>query len=601
MAANVEPAATAALAEASRNGTGIVCDGDRPLGDILVDLGFATREVVEQALARSRDSHLLMGMKLLKEGVIDDQQLALALSIRFKIGYTELTRPDQVDPEAVALVPERMARRYVLIPTHREGNSLTVAMACPTNVFAVDAVRAATGMQVRVISAPESAIRKAIDRFYGFGPDLESTASELASVGIGDEPAEEEEQEDVGQLRNEAEDAPVVKYVDSLISHAIHDRASDIHIEPGREAVTVRIRVDGKLRQTVAPPKSMQNAVISRIKILANLDIAEKRLPLDGRIRVKMAGREVDLRVSTMPTVHGEKVVMRVLDRSAVCKDLDDIGAEGEFLERLKAALRRPNGMILVTGPTGSGKSTTLYGCLNYIKDVTKNVITVEDPVEYEMEGITQVPARPEIGMSFARALRAILRQDPDVVMVGEMRDLETLEIGIRASLTGHLVLSTLHTNDAVATVTRMIDMGAERYLVASTLIMAVAQRLVRRICTSCREEYEVSDALRRDLLEHLQVEAPQRLWRGRGCPLCGNTGYYGRTAVFEYLEADPTVREMITRGDPEPKIREYQRQVSGGGLLEHALRKALRGETTIEEALQLAGDSHITVENIKS
>jgi len=598
MAGNVAPATAGGVAEAVPDETGVVFDGDRPLGDILVDLGFVKREVVEEALARSRDSHLLMGMKLLKEGVIDDQQLALALSIRFKIGYTELSRPDQVDPEAVALVPERMARRYVLIPMHREGNSLTIAMASPTNVFAVDAVRAATGMHVRVIAAPESAIRKAIDRFYGFGPDLESTASELASVGVTEEPVQSDE-EDVGQLRNEAEDAPVVKYVDSLISHAIHDRASDIHIEPGRDSVTVRIRVDGKLRQTVAPPKSMQNAVISRIKILANLDIAEKRLPLDGRIRVRMAGRDVDLRVSTMPTVHGEKVVMRVLDKSAVCKNLDEIGAEGEFLERLKAALRRPNGMILVTGPTGSGKSTTLYGCLNYIKDVTKNIITVEDPVEYEMEGITQVPARPEIGMTFARALRAILRQDPDIVMVGEMRDLETLEIGIRASLTGHLVLSTLHTNDAVATVTRMIDMGAERYLVASTLIMAVAQRLVRRICTSCRQEYEVSDALRRDLFEHLQLDVPQHLWRGTGCQVCGNTGYYGRTAVFEYLPVDATVREMITRGDPEPTIRDYQRKVAGGSLLDDALRKALRGETTVEEALTLASDSHITVENI--
>lgn len=563
--------------------------GQRPekrLGDILVELGYADPASIEAALTKSRDSHLLMGMKLLQENVIDDHQLAHALSIRFGIGYTELSKPNDIDPTAVSCVPERMARRYVLIPCKLENDVLTVAMACPTNVFAIDAVRAATGFQVRVEVAPESAVRKAVERCYEFGADLESSVSELADIVTTD--SDDEPEQDAGQMRNEAENAPVVKYVDSLIAHAIHDRASDVHIEPGRKNVSVRIRVDGKLRQTIAPPKNMQNAVVSRIKILAALDIAEKRLPLDGRIRVKMQGREVDLRVSTMPTIFGEKVVLRVLDKSAVCKGLDEIGADGDFLEKLKTSLHRPNGMILVTGPTGSGKSTTLYGCLNYIRDVSKNVISVEDPVEYEMEGITQVPARPGIGMTFARALRAILRQDPDVVMVGEMRDLETLEIGIRASLTGHLVLSTLHTNDAVATITRMINMGAESYLVASTLIETIAQRLVRRVCTACKEEYDVPDALRADLEKRMETEVPPKLWRGAGCTLCGNTGYYGRTAVFEYFPIDTTAREMIISGASESDLRTYQRKAASGCLLDNALLKVLKGITTVDEAMQL-------------
>ena len=557
------------------------------IGDILVDLGFATGGAIEEAISRDPDADILLGVKLLKAGVIDDVHLARALSVRFGIEFTALTQPSDIDPSAAATLPERIARRYVLIPTRLEKNTLTVAMAYPSNIFAIDAVRAATGFHVEVQSAPESAIRHAIDRSYEFGPDLQSTASVLASIEIEDGKDDSPEM-DVGQMRNEAEDAPVVKYVDSLISHAIHDRASDIHIEPRRQSVSVRIRVDGKLRQTIAPPKSMQNAVVSRIKILAALDIAEKRLPLDGRIRVKVTGREVDLRVSTLPTIFGEKVVLRVLDKSAVCKGLDTLGAGDEFLDVMKTSLHRPNGMILVTGPTGSGKSTTLYGCLNYVKDVAKNIITVEDPVEYEMEGVTQVAARADIGMTFARALRSILRQDPDVVMVGEMRDLETLEIGIRASLTGHLVLSTLHTNDAVATIMRMINMGAEPYLVASTLIMTVAQRLVRCVCDSCKEQYEPPDAIRRDLAERLEIDPPKKLWRGRGCSLCGGSGYYGRTAVFEYFPIDGESREMVIRQAPQTELRKHQRTVSSGDLLDNALRKVIQGVTTVEEAMQL-------------
>ncbi len=559
---------------------------NRRIGDILSDLGYATHQQIEETIKSEEDAGLQLGLRLLRRNIITDVQLAHALAVRLGVGFTDLSHLSDIDPEATGVLPERIARRYLLIPTALEGKTLTVAMVSPGNVFAIDAVRAATGYEVKALAAPERAIRQAQDRCYGFGADLENSASELASIEVG--ASEEEESLDVGQIRNEAEDAPVVKYVDSLISHAIQDRASDIHIEPARDAVSVRIRVDGRLRPTIAPPKNMQNAVISRIKILSSLDIAEKRLPLDGRLRVKLQGREVDLRVSTLPTIHGEKVVLRILDKTAVRMELEKIGADAKFLEHLRVILRRQTGMILVTGPTGSGKTTTLYACLNYVREVSKNIISVEDPVEYEIEGVTQVLARSEIGMTFARALRSILRQDPDIVMVGEIRDLETLEIAIRASLTGHLVLSTLHTNDAVSTVTRMVNMGAEPYLIASTLVTCAAQRLVRTICPDCKEEYAPTPALRARLEDLLQVKVPDKLLHGKGCPGCGGTGYYGRTAVFEFFNIDVAARDMITRRASEQELRGLQKTQGTGNLMENALRRALIGDTTVEEALLL-------------
>ena len=558
----------------------------RRIGDILVDLGYASAPEVEKTVRSEQDAGLQLGLRLLRRGVINETQLAHALSVRLGVGFTDLARPADIDPAAVALVPERIARRYLLIPVLLQDGILTVAMVSPGNVFAIDAVRAASGLEVKVLAGPERAIRQALDRFYGFASDLQNSATEMANVDASDQDSAQEVIE--AQTRNEADDAPVVKYVDSLIVHAIRDRASDIHIEPGRESVSVRIRVDGRLRATIAPPKSLQNAVISRIKILSSLDIAEKRLPLDGRMRVKVQGRDVDLRVSTLPTIHGEKVVLRILDKGATRMELDTIGAEPDFMDHLRTILKRQNGMILVTGPTGSGKTTTLYASLNYTRDVSKNVISVEDPVEYEVEGVTQVHARAEIGMTFARALRSILRQDPDVVMVGEMRDLETLEIGIRASLTGHLVLSTLHTNDAASTITRMVNMGAEPYLIASTLITCVAQRLVRTICKECREEYDVPEATRARVAAALGRDCPPRLWRGAGCPACGQTGFLGRTAVFEYFHLDTTAREMITARASEGELRAYKRRNGSGGLMESALRKALAGATHVDEALEL-------------
>jgi len=568
-------------------------DGNAPgrrIGEILMDLGYVSQEQIEQALENRVDAYARLGMRLLRKGVINEAQLAYAMSLRLGIPFTELNDPSETQPAAIAAVPDRIARRYSLIPLRIEGNVLSVAMSSPGNVYALDVVRAVTGYEVKPMAAPENAIRQALERCYGIRSELQSSATELAITGTEEETrlSREEAVTDTEQLLNEAEDAPVVKYVDSLINDAIGGRASDIHIEPGRNAVSVRMRVDGRLRQTIPPPKTMQNAVISRIKILSRLDIAEKRLPLDGRMRAKFQGREVDLRVSTLPSIYGEKVVLRILDRSSVNLDLSKIITDVSFLEHLKKILTRQNGMILVTGPTGSGKTTTLYASLQYVKNVTKNVISVEDPIEYEVEGVTQVHARPEIGLTFARALRSILRQDPDIIMVGEMRDLDTLEIGIRSALTGHLVLSTIHTNDSVSTVTRMVNMGTEPYLIASTLITAIAQRLVRSICPHCKEEYDLSDPVRARVHEILKEDVPKRLWRGAGCATCAGSGYRGRAAVFEYFNLDDESKELVTRRASETDMRAYQRKHSSGSLLENALRKALAGITTLDDAFEL-------------
>jgi type IV pilus assembly protein PilB len=562
----------------------------RRIGEILVDLGYATSTQIDQALESKEDAYARLGVRLLRRGVINEAQLAYAVSLRLGVGFTELADPSETQPAAIAAVPDRIARRYSLIPLRIEGNVLVVAMNSPGNVYALDVVRAVTGYEVKPVAAPEHAIRLALERCYGLSSALQSSATELATTGADGEaaPGEEGSAIDTEQLRNDAEDAPVVKYVDSLISDSIAARASDIHIEPGRDTVSVRVRVDGRLRRTIPPPKPMQNAVISRIKILSRLDIAEKRLPLDGRMRAKFQGREVDLRVSTLPSINGEKVVLRILDRTSVNLELNKIITDAAFLAHLQKILTRQTGMILVTGPTGSGKTTTLYASLQYVKNVTKNVISVEDPIEYEVEGVTQVHARPEIGLTFARALRSILRQDPDIIMVGEMRDLDTLEIGIRSALTGHLVLSTIHTNDSVSTVTRMVNLGTEPYLIASTLITAVAQRLVRAICPHCKEDYELPDPVRVRMHELLEQDIPKRLWRGAGCANCAGTGYRGRAAIFEYFHLDDEAKALVIRRASETELRAYQRKHSSGSLLENALRKAITGITSVDDAFEL-------------
>jgi type II secretory ATPase GspE/PulE/Tfp pilus assembly ATPase PilB-like protein len=386
-----------------------------------------------------------------------------------------------------------------------------------------------------------------------------------------------------------ANKAPVIRFVDLLMSQAVKSRASDIHIEPQENITVVRMRIDGALRDMVPPPKKMQAAVVARIKIVSHMDIAERRLPQDGRFKMKVSDRAIDVRVSTIPTIYGEKVVMRILDATAVKHNLNELGLEDKYLNELKDKLSQPHGIIIVTGPTGSGKSTTLYSALNYVKDPTKNITTVEDPVEYRLAGINQIQVKPEIELDFAKCLRAILRQDPDIVLIGEIRDKETVEIAIKASLTGHLVLSTFHTNDAPSAISRLLHMGIERFLLASSLNLIIAQRLVRRICDNCKEPVTLTEEILKRLRLSLEQAKDAVFYHGRGCTACGGTGFFGRLPIFEFLVVDNEVSEMITAGVSEAKIRAASRQKGYGGLLESGAVKMLQGLTTAEEVVRVA------------
>jgi type II secretory ATPase GspE/PulE/Tfp pilus assembly ATPase PilB-like protein len=400
--------------------------------------------------------------------------------------------------------------------------------------------------------------------------------------------SEEGEEPDISG-EEDANKAPVIRFVDLLLSQAVKSRASDIHIEPQEKTTIVRMRIDGMLRDMVPPAKKMQAAVIARIKIVARMDIAERRLPQDGRFKMKTSGRNIDVRVSVIPTIYGEKVVMRILDASAVKHDLVQLGLEPKLLEEFKEMLARPHGIMIVTGPTGSGKSTTLYSALNYVKDPTKNITTVEDPVEYRLAGINQIQVKPEINLDFAKCLRAILRQDPDIILIGEIRDKETVEIAIKASLTGHLVLSTFHTNDAPSAISRLLYMGIERYLLASSLNLIVAQRLVRKICEHCKEPITLSEEVLKRMKIDLKQTKNKVFHHGRGCTACGGTGYLGRLPIFEFLVVDDDICKLIIAGDSEAKIREAARQKGYGGLLECGVNKALAGLTTAEEIISVA------------
>jgi type IV pilus assembly protein PilB len=384
----------------------------------------------------------------------------------------------------------------------------------------------------------------------------------------------------------EATKAPVIQFVDLLLSQSVKSRASDIHIEPMEKSMSIRMRVDGLLREMIPPARKMQMAVTTRVKILSKMDIAERRLPQDGRFKIKAPGRDIDVRVSVLPTIYGEKVVMRLLDKAAVNHNIDTIGFDEKYLKEYKAILEQPHGIIIVTGPTGSGKSTTLYSSLNYLKDPKKNITTVEDPVEYRLTGINQVQVKPEIDMDFAAALRAILRQDPDIILIGEIRDKETVEIAIKASLTGHLVLSTFHTNDSPSAISRLAYMGVERYLLASTLNLIIAQRLVRRICEKCKEPVKLNDIMLKRLKINDQQAQNAVFYHGKGCPSCDNTGYFGRLPIFEFLTIDNQMREMIVNAATEAQIRAAARQKGYGGLLESGVSRMLQGLTTAEEVI---------------
>ena len=568
------------------------------LGDLLVRENLISRQQLRQALEYQRAHGGRLGYCLIQLGWVTGEDISAILCRQFALPSINLPF-FKVDPSVVKLIPPETARKYQVLPLSREGSTLTVATIDPTDVLAMDDLQFMTGFTIEPVVAAESAVRGAIRKHYGGGRTLElEQGGAGASVESGPAASDEPERgrakqapvavEDHGQA---ALEAPVVKLVNRILSSALKQGASDIHIEPYEQELRVRFRIDGLLSTVTPPPLSQKDAVTSRIKIMANLDISEKRLPQDGRMKIRLTkeGRvqDLDLRVSVLPTLHGEKVVLRLLDRDRLMLDMTRLGFEPDSLRRFEAAILKPYGMVLVTGPTGSGKTSTLYSSITRLNRMETNILTAEDPVEFNLPGINQVQVREQIGLTFATALRAFLRQDPNIVLVGEVRDLETAEIAIKAALTGHLVLSTLHTNDAASTVSRLTNMGVEPFLVATSVHLICAQRLVRRICLQCRQAAEPPVE---SLIEagFSPSEAPGILtYRGRGCDACNLTGYKGRVGLFEVMEIGDGLRELILRGGTSGQLK--QRAIQDGMITLRAsgLQKIRDGVTTLEEILR--------------
>ncbi|HTK91589.1 MAG TPA: ATPase, T2SS/T4P/T4SS family [Verrucomicrobiae bacterium] len=563
-----------------------------PLGQMLVQDGILTDEQVAAALERQRKTKERLGQVLIEMRLIDEEVLLKYLGAQFR--KEAITRPELagLDLDVVKLIPEEVARQHRVIAAERNGRRLIVATADPLNVVAMDDLRRATGLDIDFRIGPGAAIQEAIERTYRRMISTEGIDEALRQdlgLSVGVNPAAEEAV-DVKQLRTQADDPPVVKVVNYVLGRAAGDNASDIHVEPHEDRTRVRYRVDGLLFDLLEIPRALHLAVVSRLKIISRLDIAERRLPQDGSFASRIHGREIDFRVSTLPTIFGEKVVLRLLEKEAVVQhySLESLGFEPEQLEHFMRGIRRPWGMVLLTGPTGSGKSTTLHTALKAIKSPRKNIITVEDPVEYRQPGIQQVQVKAEIGFDFARSLRSILRQDPDIIMVGEIRDQETAQIAVRAALTGHLVLSTLHTNDAVSTVTRLINIGVEPFLVATAVNVAAAQRLVRKICTSCKEAYRPNAE---EAALFAPDPAPEMLYRGRGCKACRNIGYAGRMALYEVFWVNAAVRRMVLDGADGDGLRRHAMDSGMMTLRQAGFRRALQGLTTMEEVMAVVAD----------
>ncbi len=560
-------------------------------GELLVSKGLIDRKELAKVLDEQREHGGRLGEVLLRLEMLNREDVTRSLAEHLSMEYIRLDDIDKVNVNTARRLPENIARRFCLVAVGETDNIVTVAMADPLNVIAIDTITLKMKRQIKIAISSPHEIRKAIELIY-HGSDLEEQQlRDLVELEVdGEDEQEDGFGEDVAESALNSEIAaskpPVIRFVDLLLSQAVKSRASDIHIEPQERTTTIRMRIDGMLRDMVPPARKMQAAVGARVKILSNMDIAERRLPQDGRFKMKVSGRDIDVRVSVIPTIYGEKVVMRILDTAAVDHNLDNLGFEPELLEEFKTVLSQPHGIVIVTGPTGSGKSTTLYSALNYLRDPRKNITTVEDPVEYRLAGINQIQVKPEIDLSFAKCLRAILRQDPDIVLIGEIRDKETVEIAIKASLTGHLVLSTFHTNDAPSAISRLTFMGIDRYLLASTLNLVVAQRLVRRICDRCKEPITLSEQVIRRLNINPEQVRDTVFYQGRGCKSCGGTGYLGRLPIFEFLIVDNNMREKLVAGASEAEIRAMARQKGYGGLLESGVSKVLQGLTTADDVL---------------
>jgi len=567
-----------------------------PLGQMLVNDKVLSTEQLNQALERQRKTRERLGQILIDMKLIDEDILLKYLGAQFR--KDPITRQDlaALDPDVVKLVSEEVARQYGVIAAERSGRRLIVATADPLNVMAMDDLRRATGLEVDFRIGPASAIQEAIEKTYrkvtqvATSEGLDDALKVDLGLNVGPVTSAAEGVVDIKQLQTQADDPPVVRVVNYLLGRAALDGASDIHVEPHDDRTRVRYRIDGLLFDLLEIPRQLHLAVVSRIKIISRLDIAERRLPQDGSFSSRIHGQEFDFRVSTLPTLYGEKVVLRLLEKAAVVEryNIENLGFEQEQLEIFLKGVRRPWGMVLITGPTGSGKSTTLHTALKFIKSPRKNVVTVEDPVEYRQPGIQQVQVKSEIGFDFARSLRSILRQDPDIIMVGEIRDQETAQIAVKAALTGHLVLSTLHTNDAVSTLIRLVNIGVEPFLVASAVNVAAAQRLVRKICKDCKEPYRPSAD---ELALFAPDPGPEVLYRGRGCKSCRNVGYAGRMALYEVFAIDSEVRRMLIDGADGDKIQRYAMGSGMVTLRKCGFRQAARGLTSLEEVLTVAAD----------
>ena len=564
----------------------------RRLGDVLLEQNLITLEQLQECINIQRSTGQSLASILVSKGYLGEEDLVVTLSEQLGIPHIRVANYN-IPQDVLNEVPESLARQYQMLPVSVTGDVLTLAMSDPLNIMALDDLRMLTSYEIEPVVAVQSELNEAILRHYGGqqSADLfdEIMGAEAKQDGIEVVDAEAEI-EDIGHMQAEAQDAPVIRLANLILVKGLEARASDIHIEPFEKVLRVRYRVDGMLEETKSPPKSVQSALLSRFKIMAGLDIAEHRLPQDGRFRTRFKGRDIDFRVSILPCYHGEKIVMRVLDKTSLTLDLDKLGFAAQPMEAFREALALPFGMILLTGPTGSGKTTTLYSALHKLNNLDTNIITVEDPVEYEMFGVNQVQVRSEIGLTFAAGLRSILRQDPDVIMVGEIRDEETADIAIKAALTGHLVLSTLHTNDAASVYTRLIDMGMEPFLVQSSVGLAAAQRLLRRVCPDCKEPIRVpQDVLERIQYVHPEGAPPPAFVRGRGCNKCKDTGYRGRLAVIEAMTNYGELQELIMTRQPASDIKRAAIQCGMRTLRQNALEKAAEGITSIEEVLRVS------------
>ena len=558
------------------------------LGELLVRSNLITREQLQRALEEQKSSggQLRLGAILVKEGYVSESELTAFLSKQYSVPSINLAE-FEIDSAVVKLLPVEIVQKYQAIPVNRSGSTLIMAMSDPSNIFAIDDIKFMTGYNVEVVVASDTGIKSAIDKYYDQSASL---ADMMSDFDIDDlEVIADQDDVDVTSLEKATEDAPVVKLVNMILSDAIKRKASDIHIEPYEKLFRVRYRIDGVLSEVMKPPLKLKNAITSRLKIMAELDIAERRLPQDGRIKIKLGGgRDMDFRVSVLPTLFGEKIVMRLLDKSSLQLDMTKLGYEPEALAHFKEAIHKPFGMVLVTGPTGSGKTVSLYSALAELNKSTENISTAEDPVEFNFAGINQVQMHEDIGLNFAAALRSFLRQDPDIIMIGEIRDFETAEIGVKAALTGHLVLSTLHTNDAPSTINRLLNMGIEPFLVASAVNLITAQRLARRLCVECRE---VEDVPVQALIDAgcSPEDAPSFVcFKGKGCPKCNGTGYKGRVGFYQVMPMYEEIRELILNGANTAEIKRESMRLGVKTMRRSGLTKLKEGVTSFEEVLRV-------------